>query len=139
MKRSGMIIWCIFILIFINVFTACTPPTPKSEDKERKTFSQMTTDEIEEAAEAAYIAHVRKECSKQYGKNPYFDGYDIDDLGYRITDISIERAEKKVSIKGYMSFSNDYDEKKSYKFDCKVVFEEDGSCSVPYGGLDFVY
>jgi len=137
MKRSGMIIWCIFILIFINVFTACTPPTPKSEDKERKTFSQMSSDEIEEAAEGAFVAHVRKSCNRQDG---YFNGYDINDIRYSITNTSIKSSEKKAIIKGFISFYNDYNEmEKRYKFECDVVFEEDGSYSVPYGGLDFVY
>jgi len=128
MKRYRIVLWCAFILIFINVVTACTPPTPtsKSEDKEAKTFSQMSTDEIEEAAESAFVAKVRKESNLQYGRDYHFDGYDIDDIRYRITDISIDRTEEKATVKGYMYFYNDYDESETCKFTCYVVFEEDG-------------
>lgn len=137
MKMSRIALFCMLILIFVNVFTACTPPTPKSEDKERKTFSQMSSDEIEEAAEGAFVAHVRKSCNRQ---DSYFNGYDINDIRYSITNTSIKSSEKKAIIKGFISFYNDYNEmEKRYKFECEVVFEEDGSYSVPYGGLDFVY
>ena len=136
MKRSGMIIWCIFILIFINVFTACAPPTPKSEDEGTKTFSQMSSDEIEEAAERAFVAHVRKSCTRQ---DSCFNGYDIDDIRYSITNTSIEHSEDKAIVKGFISFYNDYNEmKERYKFECDVVFEEDGGYGVPYGGLHLV-
>ena len=97
----------------------------------------MSTDEIEEAAESAFVAKVRKECNRQY--DHYFDGYDIDDIRYRITDISIDRTEEKATVKGYMYFYNDYDESKTYKFTCYVVFEEDGSYDVPYDGLHLDY
>ncbi len=128
MKRYRIVLWCIFILIFINVFTACTPPTPKSEDKGTKTFSQMSKSEIEEAAEKAVVTYMRKQCSTQ---GVYFSGYDIDDIGYRITDISIDGAAEEATVKGYISFSNDYGEKKTRKFDFDVVFD-DGEYHVPY-------
>ena len=137
MKGFRIALLCMLALIFVGIFSACSPPKAKNTDEETKTFSQMSSDEIEEAAEGAFVAHVRKSCNRQ---DSYFNGYDINDIRYSITNTSIKSSEKKAIIKGFISFYNDYNEmEKRYKFECDVVFEEDGSYGVPYGGLDLVY